>query len=189
MEILWSLLGLAVLLIAAVIMMHNSIITAYNLCKRAWADVHTYERQKVAVLEALEPLLRQYAAHEGGTLKEVTALRAGIRALSATELDPHALAAIRTRTARLLEGLSVVVENYPELKASSLYQEQMKNIRDQNENVGAAIAIFNRNVEIFNSRIESIPGNLVNHYLTHKSRIDEFHDPLAAGNIAYQPNF
>ena len=62
----------------------------------------------------------------------------------------------------LIRSLNVVVENYPELKADTLYSKMMDDIQEQNENVGAAISIFNRNVEVFNNQIEVFPNNLIN---------------------------
>lgn len=38
----------------------------------------------------------------------------------------------------------------------------MDDIQEQNENVGAAISIFNRNVEVFNNQIEVFPNNIIN---------------------------
>ncbi len=55
-----------------------------------------------------------------------------------------------------------VVENYPELKANDIYLKMMNEIEEQNENVGAAISIFNRNVELFNNHIQIFPNNIVN---------------------------
>lgn len=188
MDTLLVILGVAAAVAVLVIIMHNGIIQAFNMVKRAWADVHTYERQKINILEALEPVVRQHADHESQTLKEIAALRSSIMSMGG-EPDAGALARVQGQTDQLLKGLSVVVENYPELKASSLFQDLMENIRRQNENVGAAIAIFNRNVEIFNSKIETIPTNLVNQYVSHKPRIDEFRDSRAGDNIEYRPNF
>ena len=62
----------------------------------------------------------------------------------------------------LIRSLNVIVENYPELKADTLYSKMMDDIQEQNENVGAAISIFNRNVEVFNNQIEVFPNNLIN---------------------------
>ena len=51
-------------LIIAVIYIRNSIVRHYNAAQRARADVATYERQKVKVLDGLAPLVEQYAGFE-----------------------------------------------------------------------------------------------------------------------------
>lgn len=181
--------GIPVLIIIMIISSYNSIISTFNTVKRSWADVNTYERQKVNILDSLEPLVSQYASHESSTLKDITALRQNIVDLNKKELDTDALTKVQQGTDQLIKGLSVTVENYPELKANTVYLDLMSQIKSQNENVGAAISIFNRNVEIFNSKIESIPTNIINGLLTKKSRVQEFKDSTAEKNIEYSPNF
>ena len=58
MDGLIGLLITAAVVFFVVIGIHNGIIAAFNTVKRSWADVHTYERQKVNILEALEPVER-----------------------------------------------------------------------------------------------------------------------------------
>jgi hypothetical protein len=82
-----------------------------------------------------------------------------------------------------------VVENYPELKADALYSKMMDDIQEQNENVGAAITIFNRNVELFNNQIEVFPNNLINTLTLSKKAIRPFKDNLATENFDYKPIF
>lgn len=181
--------GLPVIIIFMIISAYNSIISTFNTVKRSWADVNTYERQKVNILDSLEPLVSQYASHESSTLQDITALRQNIIDLNKKDLDTDALSKVQQGTDQLIKGLSVTVENYPDLKANTIYLDLMSQIKSQNENVGAAISIFNRNVEIFNSKIESIPSNMVNALLTKKTRVQEFKDSTAEKNIEYRPNF
>ena len=61
-----------------------------------------------------------------------------------------------------MRSLNVVIENYPELKANDIYLKMMNEIEEQNENVGAAITIYNRNVELFNNQIQIFPHNIIN---------------------------
>lgn len=189
MDGLLVILAIAVVVAGIVIGMHNGIIKAYNTVKRSWADVHTYERQKVNILESIEPVVQQYAAHESGVLKEIVALRSNILSMNSTEPDVNQLTQVQRQTDELLKGLSIVMENYPDLKANTMFLDLTQNIRIQNENVGAAISIFNRNVAIFNTKIESIPTNIVNGLLSKKQRVNEFQDSVADRNIEYKPNF
>ena len=65
----------------------------------------------------------------------------------------------------------------------------MDDIQEQNENVGAAISIFNRNVELFNNHIQVFPNNLVNTMTLSKKAIRPFTDNLVTENFDYKPNF
>ncbi|AIL76972.1 LemA family protein [Acinetobacter baumannii] len=181
--------GIFVVLIAWGIHIRNNIVRYFNATKRAWAEVANFERQKVKTLEALETTLNQYTQFEKSTLEQVTALRQQILSLNVDHTDIAQLQQIEKMSKELIRSLNVVVENYPELKADTLYSKMMDDIQEQNENVGAAISIFNRNVEVFNNQIEVFPNNIINTMTLSKKTIRPFRDNLATDNFDYKPNF
>lgn len=119
----------------------------------------------------------------------MTALRQQIMNLNVNDTDIAKLQQIEKLNTDLMRSLNVVVENYPELKADTLYSKMMDDIQEQNENVGAAITIFNRNVELFNNHIQIFPNNLVNTMTLAKKAIRPFRDPVIDRNFDYKPNF
>lgn len=185
----WIILALIAAIVLFVIFSYNGTVKQYNAVKRAWANVNNYERQKVKILESLQPQVEQYASYEKGLMTQITELRSNIHKLD--EGDPRAdrLQEIETKTSEVMKGLSITMENYPDLKANTVFLNLMDEIASQNENVGAAISIFNRNVEQFNARIKMFPHNLINASLNRKHHIDEFSDSTAEENIEYQPEF
>ncbi len=74
--------------------------------------------------------------------------------LNIKDADIGQLQRIESLNKQLMHSLNVVIENYPELKANDIYLKMMAEIEEQNENVGAAITIYNRNVELFNNQIQ-----------------------------------
>ncbi|MBP8071735.1 MAG: LemA family protein [Acinetobacter sp.] len=171
------------------IFVRNNIVRYFNATRRAWAEVANFERQKIKTLESLESTLQQYTQFEKSTLEKVTELRQQILNLNMQETDVSRLQHIESLSKDLMKNLSVVVENYPELKADTLYAKMMDDIQEQNENVGAAISIFNRNVEAFNNNIQIFPNNLVNSVTLSKKTIRPFSDSSAMQNFDYRPNF
>lgn len=171
------------------VFVRNNIVRYFNATKRSWAEVANFERQKVKTLEALENTLQQYTQFEKSTLEKVTELRQQILNLNINDTDISKLQHIEKLNQDLMKNLSVVVENYPELKADSLYAKMMDDIQEQNENVGAAITIFNRNVEAFNNNIQIFPNNLVNTITLSKKAIRPFSDSVVTKNFDYRPNF
>ena len=182
-------IGIFVLLIVWVIMIRNNIVRYFNATKRAWAEVANFERQKVKILESLEQTLAQYTQFEKSTLEKVTELRQQILNLNLNSANVSQLQHIEKLNQDLMKSLNVVVENYPELKANQLYAKMMDDIQEQNENVGAAITIFNRNVEAFNNTIEVFPNNIINTMTLAKKAIRPFSDPVVNQNFDYKPNF
>ena len=186
---LFIFLGIFVVLIVWGVHIRNTIVRYFNATKRAWSEVANFERQKVKTLEALETTLNQYTHFEKSTLEKVTELRQQILNLNVNNTDISQLQQIEKKSQELIRSLNVVVENYPELKADSLYSKMMDDIQEQNENVGAAITIFNRNVELFNNQIEVFPNNLINTLTLSKKAIRPFKDNLVNENFDYKPNF
>ena len=175
--------------VVMVVMLRNGIVRHHNATIRAWSDVTSFERQKLKTLEELAPVVEQYASMEKGTLEKVTELRQNIMNLNLNHTDVGQLQRIETLSKELRSNLNVVVENYPELKANELYLKMMNEIDEQNENVGAAITIFNRNVELFNNYIQVFPNNIVNTATIGKKDIRPFRDNAASQSFDYRPNF
>ncbi|MCB2384928.1 MULTISPECIES: LemA family protein [Oceanospirillaceae] len=182
---------LPVILLVAVVVIYNGIIGKFNAVDRAWASVLTQERQKNKIIPHVEKLVEEYKLHESSVLADVTRLRNSIDELgkqSSAAPDTVRLAEAERHTASLLQGLKVAVEAYPELKASDLYMKLMAEISEQQEQIGAALRIFNRNVEEFNNAIQMFPGSLVNSLLNHKQPVQSFTDAEAQDGFDYKPN-
>ncbi len=184
----WILLFLVFGVIFLIIAVRNNIVRHHNATIRAWSDVASFERQKVKILDDLEPLVSRYSQFEKGTLEKVTELRQQIMKLNLNDTDISQLQHIEALNKELIQNLNVVVENYPELKADQIYLTMMNEIEEQNENVGAAITIFNRNVELFNNYIQVFPNNLINSATLGKKAIRPFRDNTQH-NFNYRPNF
>lgn len=177
------------LIVFACIVIRNGVIRHHNATIRAWSDVTNYELQKVKILDGLQPLVEQYSNFEKGTLERVTELRQNILNLNTQNADVGQLQRVEALNQELMRSLNVIVENYPELKANEIYLKMMDEIEEQNENVGATITIFNRNVELFNNYIQVFPNNIINTMTTSKKAIRPFRSQVMTQNFDYRPNF
>ena len=177
------------LIVFSCIAIRNSIIRHHNATIRAWADVASFELQKVKILDGLQPLVEQYSNFEKGTLERVTELRQSILNLKTQSTDVSQLQRVEALNQELMRSLKLVIENYPELKANEIYLKMMNEIEEQNENVGASITIFNRNVELFNNHIQVFPNNIINTMTTGKKAIRPFRSQIVTQNFDYRPNF
>lgn len=187
--LLMTLIIALLVMIVTTVVTHNTIIERHNSAIRAWSDLIAQERQKNSTLPELEKIVETYSAHERALLTEVTALRGAINRLSPDNIDTTQLAEVQNRSNALIRNFNAVAENYPDLKASTLYRDQMAELITLQRDIAAAIRIFNRNVEEFNSGIEVIPNRWVNQLITHKERIHPFSDREAEAAFDYQPNF
>lgn len=189
METSLYIIAAAVALVSlAVIGLYNTIIGGYNRAQRAWSDVLAYERGKTKVLEALLEQAKLFKDYESRVVETVTRLRSAIGDLP-KEANGDALSAVERGTKELLGGLRVAVEAYPDLKASDVVNNLMREISEQQDNVAAAITIFNREVERFNNSVQMFPGSLVNGLLSKKAAVNPFADEAASAGFGYRPNF
>ena len=180
---------IVVAIVIGCIMIRNNIVRHLNATVRAWSDVASYERQKIKILDGLQSLVEQYSSFEKGTLEKVTELRQNILNLNINSSDVSQLQRIEALNKEVMRSLNVVVENYPELKANDIYLKMMNEIEEQNENVGAAISIYNRNVELFNNHIQVFPNNIINTLTLGKKPVRPFRDNAVTQNFDYRPNF
>ena len=181
-------IGIIALLLVMVIAIYNGIINRENAVKRAWADVITQERQKNKILPHIEQVASRYTEFEENVQTQIAALRSALAKLHSDRPDTQRLAEVEQQTRQLMQGINIAVEAYPELKASELFNNLMREISEQQENIGAAIRLYNQNVEDFNNGITVFPNVLVNNWFMHKQPVNTFTDQEAAAGFDYRPN-
>lgn len=178
---------IGVLLLLTVILLYNMIVARKNEVERAWASVITYERQKNQTIPKLESITGDFKEYEQGLQTQIVKLRNAVAVLDPQQVgQTDALAEVERATRSLLGNLKVAVEAYPAVTAASVVRNLMAEIARQQENIAAAIVIFNRAVERHNNSIEQFPGSLVNATLNHRSRITPFHDSAASAGFEYK---
>lgn len=178
-------IGVSIIFMLAVYF-YNKIISNKNSVIRSWSDVITYERQKNNVLPEIEVAVTDYKEYERDLQMKITKLRTALNQIKENELNNKALQEVEDQTRTLTQGINVALENYPDLKAASLVQKLIKEIARQQENIAAAIAIFNKNVEEFNNCIQIFPGHIVNTYLNKQKMIEPFLDQKALDAFEYK---
>ena len=188
MEVLYVVGGLALLVAIVVVTIYNGIISNKNKCKRSWSDVVAYAQQKIKVLPKLEEAVKEHKEFEETVQKDVAKLRSGIKELNTENMTPGVLEKLEGTFSNMMSGLSVSVEAYPDLKSSNLYQQLMSEISELQENITAAITIYNSNVENFNNGIQHFPNNIVNSMLNKEAQLDSFDNNEASDEVGFKPN-
>lgn len=182
----WMTIISGFIILIVVIFSYNSIAKNRNSVIRAWADVVAYERQKNNVLPQLEVVVEKYQQYEHGLQMQIIELRTSINKIKPDELNNKDLKLVEDQTRALIQGIKVAVENYPDLKTSNLMQKLMHEIAKQQENIVAAITIFNKNIEEFNNSIQIFPEHIVNDYINKQKKIEPFLDQKALDAFEYK---
>jgi len=157
---LWIIMGVIAVAVFWFIAIFNRFITLINRAKEAWADIDVQLKRRYDLIPNLVETVKGYATHEREVFEKVTAARA--RAISAEKSgNPKEVAEAENFLSGTLKTLFAVVENYPDLKASTNFLELQRELRDTEDKVQAARRFYNTNVRDINIKIESFPANIV----------------------------
>ena len=154
---MWIAIGIAAVVIIAVIAMYNNLVRNRKEVDNGWAQIDVQLKRRCDLIPNLVETVKGYAAHEAGLLEKVTQARSA--ALS-PNLNTENRIAAETRLTGALKGLMIQVEAYPELKASdniSMLQSSLNEIEAQ---LAAARRTYNSAVTDFNNAIQMFPGCL-----------------------------
>jgi len=150
--------AIVVVVIAVVfVFLYNRLVRLRNKVEEAWAQIDVQLQRRHDLIPNLVNTVKGYAAHEKTTLEEVTAARAA--AVSAQ----GAAAAGQTEDVltAALGRLFAVAENYPQLKADQNFRQLQEELAETENKVAFARQYYNDNVREWNTRIASVPDNLV----------------------------
>ena len=98
-----------------------------------------------------------YAKHEAETLEKVVKWRSGIPKNASLEDK----AQFQEQMNQVAQGINVVVEKYPDLKANTVFIELQKSITNAEEHLQAARRLYNANVTRINHLIVTFPQSIV----------------------------
>lgn len=151
-------LAVVALIILWAIPVQNSLVKADELCKNALRQINVQQVSRYDAIKALVKLTREYAQYEGETLQKVVEARKITASANPTVEEIQANeAALNSALSRLI----AVAEQYPDLKASTTYQETMQSIKSYEENVRLSRMTFNDTVTKYNNQVRMFPGSIV----------------------------
>jgi len=159
---------------------YNSIQKNEEAVFAAWGDVEATYQRRADLIPNLVSTVKAYAAHEKDTLMAVTNARAkvGQTQISADKLgDPAAMQQFQQAQGALSGALSrllVVVERYPDLKASENFRDLQHQLEGTENRINVARQRYNGAVKTFNTSIRTFPNNLTNKFMLHLERKEAF---------------
>lgn len=150
-------LGIIVILILAFIGIYNSLVSKRNKVKNSWSQIDVQLKRRFDLIPNLVNTVKGYATHERETLEKVVEARN--KFVSATTPD-QAMEANRELT-QVLGKLSVVVEQYPDLKANTGFIELQKELSETENKIGFSRQFYNDVVMDYNNTVQSFPSNII----------------------------
>lgn len=141
-----ALVALVVILGIALISGYNSMVTLEADVDAAYANMDVYMQRRADLIPNLVSTVKGYAAHEQEAIDSVTEARAKLTGAATPEAAAEADAELSSALSRLL----VVVENYPELKASENFTQLADELSGTENRIAVARKDYNEIVTKFN---------------------------------------
>lgn len=147
-----------------VIGIYNKLVTLKNRFENAFAQIEVQLKRRYDLIPNLVETAKAYMQHERGTLEEVIAARNqavnGLAAAAADPGNPRAmtdLSQAETMLRGALGRFNVVVEAYPDLKASANMQQLSEELISTENRVAFARQAFNDAVTAYNTYRQTFP--------------------------------
>ena len=141
------------LLVVALVVIYNGLVTTKIRVDEAWSDITVQLKRRVDLIPNLVETVKGYAKHEKSVFEEVTKARSAVT--GATGVAETAQADNMLTGA--LKSLFAVAEAYPDLKASTNFQDLQAELVDTEDKIQAARRFYNASVREFNTKIKVFP--------------------------------
>ena len=146
-----------VLLVVWVISVQRKLVNAEELVKNAMSQIGVQQSSRWDALTGLVDLLRSYNEHEYNTLKDTIAARNQIDGNS-TAADAQAQEDL---ISKVMSRISVVAEQYPNLKADAMYVKTMDAVNTYENQVRMSRMVYNDTATRYNQMVRQIPDSIV----------------------------
>jgi LemA protein len=160
--------GFVLLLAIFVIGIYNGLVGLRNRVKNAYAQIDVQLKRRYDLIPNLVETAKGYMKHESETLEAVIQARnQAVSAASAASKDPTAAGAIQELAGAdgaltgALGRLMVVMEAYPDLKASENMMQVQEELTSTENKVAFSRQAYNDSVMGYNNKREMFPSNFV----------------------------
>ncbi|MFP4621271.1 MAG: LemA family protein [Bacteroidales bacterium] len=141
---------------------YNRMVQMEQSVEEQWSQVETQYQRRADLVPNLVSTVKGYAEHEQETFQKVTEARsqAASTEVNANNLSPEQLQQFQQAQGALSSALSrlmVVVERYPELKASQNFQDLQAQLEGTENRISVARRRFNQAVQQYNTYVKQFP--------------------------------
>ena len=143
-----------IIITGSVLANYNRFIRLNNKVKEKESKIDILLNQRFDLIPNLVECVKGYTKHEGGTFENLARLRSSY---NNNGFNINEAEKINNEFGKLM----AIVENYPELKASSQFMNLQANLRQIEDKLNYARIEYNNMVTRFNNLVEQIPSNIV----------------------------
>lgn len=135
---------------------YNGLATSREAVDSAAADVDNALQRRTDLIPNVVSTVKSFAKHETEVFDKVLEARTAL--INASTPEEQATANEELSTA--LQGINVIVENYPELKSDQTYIGLMDELEGSENRIAVARKDYNDAVKSYNSKVIKFPANI-----------------------------
>jgi len=155
--IVWIILAIVVVLGAYLLITYNGLVSMRNRIENAWAQIDVQLKRRYDLIPNLVETVKGYAAHERETLEAVIQARN----LAMTAQGPHDQAEAENMITGALKSVFALSEAYPDLKANENFLNLQEELTGTEGRIAYARQFYNDTVYRYNTKVQSVPSNIV----------------------------
>lgn len=150
---------IAVIVVIGITMIsgYNGMVTKQENVDSSLSNLDVMLQRRTDLIPNLVNAVKGYTSHETEAITKVTDARTKL--VNASSVDEKANA--NNELTNSLNALMVVVENYPDLKASQNFIQLSDELAGTENRIAVARRAYNDAVKTFNTAIKKIPNNIL----------------------------
>ncbi len=150
-------IGILVLLVVYLVASYNGFVVLKTRIQEALSGIDVQLKRRADLIPNVVESVKGYAKHEKTVFNDVTKARSSLMKAETV----HDKAAANNMLTDALKSLFAVAEAYPDLKASSNFQDLQRQLEDTEDKVAYSRQFYNSNVLDFNSKVQMFPTNMI----------------------------
>ena len=167
---LWIGLGILGFLLLWAFLSYNGLVALRNQFKNAWAQIDVQLKRRIDLIPNLVETVRGYMKFERETLEAVIKARNIALQASNSAASPAERGKVEGELTGALSRLLVVVEQYPELKASQNFLSLQEELASTENRISFSRQFYNDSVLRYTNKTQQLPSNIIANMFGFKSQ-------------------
>lgn len=160
------LLIVVAIIIIYVIFTRNKLVELQNKVDEAFSTMDVYLKKRWDLIPSVVASVKGYAKHESETFENVTNMRSKSYDTLMTNDKIDKNLALND----MLYNISMIVENYPELKADETFLKLNETLNSVETDIENSRKYYNAVVRMYNNQVEMFPSNLVSKMFSYETK-------------------
>ena len=157
MPVILTIILLVIIFAIFVMITYNSLVSARNNVHNAWSQIDVELQRRFDLIPNLVETVKGYMNHEESVLTKVTELRSSWG--NASSISEKAK--LENELTSTLSAISVVAENYPDLKDNANFMSLQEELSNTESKIAYSRESYNNVTTAYNTKLEIFPNNII----------------------------